>query len=470
MADKAPEAARATGDAPNRFAVIPSVSSLLEIAHRHDVGFADTVLTAIFQRVLAATRSQIAAGTLLTRSEIERRVFHEVDALRRPRLMPLINATGVVIHTNLGRSPVSSETAAAMAAAAAAYVPLEIEPESGLRGGRRREITSLMHLLTGAEETLVVNNNAAAVLLTLTTIASGKSVIVSRGEAVEIGGGFRIPDVLRQSGASLVEVGTTNRTYPRDFARAIDAATAALLKVHPSNFAISGFTAAATVSELAAIAEPTGVPVIEDLGSGALVDTRRFGLGAEPTIAESLAAGASVVTASGDKLLGGPQAGIIAGRREWVDRIAAHPLARAVRADKTCLAGLAVTLRHYAAGEEASKIPIWRMIAADPEQIRLRAELLATCVAHPDWEAPVVPVESTVGGGSLPGQSMPSFALALAGIRIGPDDLAKRLRTGKPGVFARIDEGRVLLDLRTVLPEDDHRLAAAVLAALNALA
>lgn len=455
------------GALANPFSALPAVSSLLELAHGHQIALDDAVLTAVFQSVLASARREIAAGKPLARTEVEERALAEVSSLYRPRLTPLLNATGVVIHTNLGRSPVSAEAAAAMAAAASGYVPLEVEPESGRRGGRMREVASLMRALTGAESTLVVNNNAAAILLTLSTIASGKSVIVSRGEAVEIGGGFRIPDVLRQSGAILVEVGTTNRTYAADYAGAIDATTAALLKVHPSNFAITGFTASATVAELVAIAGPAGLPVIEDLGSGALVDTKRYGLGPEPTIGASLAAGAAVATASGDKLLGGPQAGIVAGRGEWVERIAAHPLARAVRADKTCLAGLAATLRHYAAGEEDSQIPVWRMIAADPARIRARADALAATIRGSGSNASVVPVESTIGGGALPGQTMPSFALSLGGDPVAPVELARRLRAGQPRVFARIAEGKVLLDLRTILPEDDEPLAEAVLAALR---
>lgn len=454
-----------SSDASNPYAVLPSVSSLLDLTRQEAIGFAEPVLTTFLQRLLVSVRGEIGAGARPTREQVEQRVLVEIEALRRARLTPTLNATGVVIHTNLGRAPVSAETAAAMAAVAGGYVPLEIEPESGVRGGRMREISTLMRLLTGAEETLVVNNNAAAVLLTLSTIAAGRSVIVSRGEAVEIGGGFRIPDVLRQSGAQLVEVGTTNRTYAKDYAQAIDATTAALLKVHPSNFAITGFTAAATVSELAPIAGVAGIPVIEDLGSGALVDTRRFGLDREPTIAESLTAGSAVVTASGDKLLGGPQAGIICGRREWVKRIETHPLARAVRADKTCLAGLAVTLRHYVAGEEVAKIPVWRMIGADTGGLRARAQALAERLAVDGLGSETLAVESTVGGGSLPGQVMASWAVALSGGEDGADEVARRLRTGEPRIFARIVDGRVVCDLRTVLPEDDDRLYAGLVAA-----
>ena len=255
--------------------------------------------------------------------------------MERPRLTPVLNATGVIIHTNLGRAPVSAETAEAMRAAAAHPVPLEIEPESNERGGRMREIAGLLRALTGAESALVVNNCASAVLLVLAAVASGKEVVVSRGEAVEIGGGFRVPDVLRQSGARLVEVGTTNRTYARDYAAATTEETGAYLKVHPSNFRAFGFVHSASTAELVVLAREHGLPVLEDLGSGALLDTSRFGLAPEPTLIGAIEAGADLVMASADKLLGGPQGGIIVGAASWVERVARHPLARAVRADKT---------------------------------------------------------------------------------------------------------------------------------------
>ena len=332
-----------------------------------------------------------------------------------------------------------------------------------------REIWTLMRVLTGAESALVVNNGAAALLLVLSAVAAGRSVIVSRGEAVEIGGGFRVPDVMRQSGATLVEVGTTNRTYAGDYAEATDEGTAAYLKVHPSNFRVLGFVHAASIAELAALGGTHGIPVIEDLGSGALLDTSRFGLAAEPTLRASLAAGASLVTCSGDKLLGGPQAGIIAGEAAWVDRVARHPLARAVRADKTCLAGVAATLRHYARGDAEATIPVWRMIAAAPDVIRQRAEALCRVLAARGVAAQVRATHATVGGGSLPGELLDSFALALAprdgggGETEGP---AQRLRLGSPAVFGRIERDELLLDLRSVLAEDDERLAEAVVRAL----
>ena len=418
------------------FAAIPSVSRLIALARaQHRTTLADEPLIAFFQEYLANVRERIARGESLAREAIIAETLRALRELERPRLEPVINATGVIIHTNLGRAPVSEETAKAMAAAAGSSVTLELDPASNERGGRLQEISTLMRLLTGAEETVVLNNNAAAVFLTLSALAAGREVIVSRGEAVEIGGGFRIPDVLRQSGAELVEVGTTNRTHASDYAAALSDRTALILKVHPSNFRISGFTASSTIGELAALVAPLGLPLVEDQGSGALLATEQFGLEHEPTIAESLAAGATIVTASGDKLLGGPQAGIIAGKREWIRRIAAHPLARALRADKTCLAGLAATLRHYARGEAVQKIPVWRMIAAPPAEVRARAETIARTVVSQRVHASVRETVATVGGGALPGQTLPSFGIALVADGLTADQIGHRLRTGSPRVY-----------------------------------
>ncbi len=445
------------------FRALPSVAALSATLRERGTTLSDEGLTRLIQTHLNRERSAIAAGAQTSRDEIEARVERAAAELERPRLAPLLNATGVVIHTNLGRAPVSADTAAAIALAAGGYVPLELEPETNERGGRMQEMTALMRLLTGAEATLVVNNCAAAVLLVLSAVAAGQSVVVSRGEAVEIGGGFRVPDVLRQSGANLVEVGTTNRTYARDYAEATDERTAAYLKVHPSNFRITGFVHSVSTAELAEVGRARGVPVLEDLGSGALLDTARYGLAAEPRMGESLAAGASLVMVSGDKLLGGPQAGIIAGEATWVDRVARHPLARAVRADKTCLAGLAATLRHYVRGEAETKIPVWRMISAPGEAIRARSEAIRAKLAARGAGVGVEPVTATIGGGSLPGERIDSFALALTAGDV--EGLARRLRLGTPAVFGRIEKDRLLLDLRTVLPEDDERLTEAVVAA-----
>lgn len=450
----------------NPYRVVPSIDVLKDALRSHHLSLADSVATTISNQVLASVRAEIGSGERPTREHIIERVVEEARYLLAPRLAPLINATGVIVHTNLGRSPVSAATAEAMIAAASNYVPLEIDRASGQRGGRMDEVSRLMRVLTGAEATLLVTNNAAAVLLTLSALASGRSVIVSRGEAVEIGGGFRVPDVLRQSGARLVDVGTTNRTYPRDYEHAIDASTALFLKVHPSNFFIAGFTATTTTAELATVARSHGLPIVEDLGSGALMDTRQFGLHAEPTIGESIAAGASVVTASGDKLLGGPQAGIIAGERQYVTQIARHPLARAVRADKTILAGVAATLRHYVVGDVVDAIPVWRMIAASPHTLERRAERIVTRLAGNGISVEMARSDATIGGGSLPGQTLPSVALKHRPAE-SVDAMARCLRLGEPAVVARIADDHLWFDLRSVLPEQDDRLSDAILQALT---
>lgn len=455
--DRVPATARTKHPQPYR--ELPAVSELVTLAASISPHLTSQVLTRLVQDYLTMTRRRIAAGEQPSRDEIVADLRRELSHFEVARLSPLLNATGVIIHTNLGRAPISQPAAAAMSAAAGSAVALEIEPETNQRGGRMDEINHLMRALTGAEATLVVNNGAAAVFLVLTALAAGRGVVVSRGEAVEIGGGFRIPDVIRQGGASLVEVGTTNRTYAVDYARATDEMTAAYLKVHPSNFTLTGFVHRASTSELARLGRARGVPVVEDLGSGAMLDTSVFGLEPEPTVAASLEAGATLVTFSGDKLLGGPQAGLICGIADWVERVAAHALARALRADKTCLAGLAATLRHYARGEATQRIPVWRMIAATANDIRDRADRIQQSLAPYGVAATVRSVRSSVGGGSLPGQELPSWALALPGPA---EPLARRLRLGELAVFGRIERDQVLLDLRSLLPEEDGHLVEAV--------
>lgn len=452
------------------YRAIPSVDAVLQVLAREERALDPALTSAIVADCLAVARRRIAAGTPLTRDEIVQSIRDRLTGLLTPRLTRVLNGTGIIIHTNLGRSPVSATAARAMAEAAASAVPLEIEPDTNERGGRMREISDLLRVLAGAEETLVVNNNAAAVVLVLASLAAGREVIVSRGEAVEIGGGFRIPDVLRQSGARLVEVGTTNRTYARDYREAVGPETAAILKVHPSNFRMIGFTAAPAVDELVAVGAAAGIPVIEDLGSGALLDTARFGLTHEPTLRESLDAGVAVVMASGDKLLGGPQAGIIAGRRELVARIAAHPLARAVRADKTCLAGLAATLRHYLAGEAEAMVPVWRMISARVCDLEGRADAVVSVFEGGSLRVERVRTQASVGGGSLPGEELPSVGLRLSlpGRAATPEMVARTLRTLRPtALFGRLHDDAVIVDLRTVLPEDDPALVE-ILAAVAA--
>src|SRR5215208_2341664 len=438
---------------------IPPVSAIVTEAQRLGSELTEDALTRAARAELHNVRQALLVGGRLERAEIARRVIEAIGELQQPRLTPVLNATGVVIHTNLGRAPVSSETAEAMRAAAAHPVPLEIDTESNERGGRMREIAGLLRALTGAESALITNNCASAVLLVLAAVASSTEVVVSRGETVEIGGGLRVPDVLQQSGARLVEVGTTNRTYARDYAAATTEETGAYLKVHPSNFRAFGFVHSASTAELVVLAREHGLPVLEDLGSGALLDTSRFGLAPEPMLSDAIAAGADLVMANADKLLGGPQGGINIGSGSWVERVARHPLARAVRADKTCLAGIATTLRHYLRGEAESHVPIWRMIAAPEDAIRARATALAAALAQDGTGADVEPVQATIGGGSLPGETIPSWAVVLSpAVDEGVDALARRLRLGDPGIFGRIDQDRLLLDLRTVLPEDDEIL------------
>jgi L-seryl-tRNA(Ser) seleniumtransferase len=385
-------------------------------------------------------------------------VAERVNRATRPRLRPVINATGVVIHTNLGRAPLSGAALQAAQAAASGYSNLEYDLEEGQRGSRHELVTDLLRRLTGAEAALVVNNNAAAVLLVLSALGQGREAIISRGQLVEIGGGFRIPDVMRQSGVSLVEVGTTNRTYAADYAAAISERTALLLRVHTSNFSVVGFTHTAELSELVEVASQHGLPVVDDLGSGSLLDTSAYGLVKEPMVQESVAAGAGLVAFSGDKLLGGPQAGVIVGKEVLIARLKKHPLTRAVRPDKLTLAALGATLVHYLRGEAEREVPVWRMLSATLEILEQRALVLAGAIG-----GRVVDTRSAAGGGSLPGQTQPSKAVALESDE--PDRLAARLRAADPPVIGRIDEGHLLLDLRTVLPEQDYALREAVLGA-----
>ena len=385
-------------------------------------------------------------------------------ALLAPAPAPVINATGVVLHTNLGRAPLSDAATEAVARAAASYSDLELDLEDGARGSRQAHVSGILRRLTGAEAALVVNNNASAVLLALSAIALGREVIVSRGEAVEIGGGFRIPDVLSRSGAVLREVGTTNRTYAADYESAICAETGALLKVHSSNFVITGFTHETTTDELVEMGARHGVPVIHDLGSGCLLDTARFGLAHEPMVQESVATGVDLACFSGDKLLGGPQAGIIVGKREAVSRLASHPLARAMRIDKLSLAALTATLVHYLKCEAVKAIPVWRMIATPLDALEAAACRLQEAVGCGRVERGL----STVGGGSLPGETLPTWLLAIdAGDAPGgAKALAARLRVGEPPVVARIEDDMVLIDTRTVLPGQKEPLARALRAAV----
>jgi len=430
-------------------------------------------VTAVARAALEAARARLRAeGDTVDVPALIGQIVAALHALTTPRFTPLLNATGVILHTNLGRAPVSDAAAAAMRDAAAGYVPLEMQLTTGARGGRMAELNTLFRALTGCEAALVVNNNAAATLLVLAAVRrEGRDeVVLSRAEAVEIGGNFRIPDILRQSGAALVDIGTTNRTYLHDYESAITGRTAALLKVHTSNFRLSGFVQQTPARDLVPLADAHGIAVIDDVGSGTLVDPARYGLATEPTLPAAIAGGAHLVCASGDKLLGGPQAGIILGRGEWIARCAAHSLARAFRADKATLAGLAATLRHYLADEHETQVPVWRMIAAPVAALRTRCAQWDAAAQAAGIATTVVESRATVGGGSLPGEILPSVALAIstqvaraAGTTL--DALATALRTGTPAVVPHIADDRLLLDARTIHPRDDAALIATLISA-----
>jgi L-seryl-tRNA(Ser) seleniumtransferase len=434
---------------------LPSVDRLLqtETASQLVNQFGRPLMLEAIRASLDSARLKVQEGGSPPSSDIlleeARRTLLEWTA---PTLRPVINATGVIVHTNLGRAPLSQAARQAMMEVAQGYCNLEFNLEQGRRGKREQHCEELLRHLTGAEAALIVNNNAAAVLLALTALAKRKAVLISRSQLIEIGGGFRIPDVMRFSGAKLVEVGTTNRTHLKDFETALDERTALILQAHHSNFKIVGFTTEPSLGDLAQLGRQHGIPVMHDLGSGALLDTAQFGLGHEPTAQESLQQGAAIVAFSGDKLLGGPQAGILIGTKLILDKLRKHPLARAVRPDKLCLAGLSKTLMHYLQDEALEEIPIWRMISAPGDVLLERVKSWRT---HLDF-GEIVEGRSTVGGGSLPEETLPTWLLALA-VR-SPNDFAKRLRQEPTPIITRIDENRVLLDPRTVLHEEEQTL------------
>jgi L-seryl-tRNA(Ser) seleniumtransferase len=392
------------------------------------------------------------ASTIPDRESLLEQVGLKLQNWTAPTLRDVINATGVILHTNLGRAPLSQAALDAIRSVASGYSTLEYDLRKGKRGTRLVHVEALLKRITGVSAALVVNNNAAAVMLALTALARRRAVVIARTQLVEIGGGFRVPDVMKQSGARLVEVGTTNRVHMADYESALDESPAMILRAHRSNFRIIGFTTEPSLAELASLARRVGIPLVDDLGSGSLLDTSRFGLGHEPMVQESLAQGADLVCFSGDKLLGGPQAGIIVGRADLVAKLKKHPLARAIRADKLCLAGLSATLTHYLKDEAVQEVPIWRMIAMSTEQIRERAQNWVEVIGHGE----VINGESTVGGGSLPGETLPTFTLALR-VR-SPNRFIARLRESHPAIIARLEDDRVVLDPRTVLPEQESAL------------
>ena len=411
-----------------------------------------------------ALRARAAAGGETPAdpaAAIERSVPARLAAAHAPSLRAVINATGVIVHTNLGRAPLARVAADRVAALASGYTNLEYELPAGARGRRDLHAERLLCRLTGAAAAVIVNNNAAATMLALAALATGREVLISRGELVEIGGGFRVPDVMAQSGALLREVGTTNRTRAADYAAAISDRTGLILRVHPSNFRVVGFTERPSLEELVALGRRFGVAVLEDLGSGYLgIPSRVPPLASEPQVATSVAAGADAVMFSGDKLLGGPQAGIIAGTEEALGKVRRHPLMRALRADKMTYAALEATLEEYAAGRAAETVPVARMIAMPIEEIGRRADALAARLSNAGVQAIVVDGESTIGGGSAPGSALPTRLVALQDHPA--DAVEARLRSGDPPVIARIDADRLVLDLRTVPPELDAQLADAI--------
>ncbi len=367
----------------------------------------------------------------------------------QPSLVPVINASGVIIHTNLGRAPLSRSALEAVKRVSSQYSTLEFDRKAGVRGSRLIHAEAQFQQLLGVESALVVNNNASAVLLALTVLTRGKKVIISRSQLVEIGGGFRIPEVLRHSGTDLVEVGTTNKVHLSDYENAFSDETAAVMRAHTSNYAIVGFTSEPEISEIIASAHKAGLWFFDDLGSGALLDTSPYGLKHEPMVQESLAAGADLVCFSGDKLLGGPQAGIILGKKQLIDQLKAHPLARAIRADKMALSALSATLEHYIKEDALDKVPVWQMISADLDSLKTRAEKWKKALGG----GKLVESRSMVGGGSLPGETLPSWVLALDVAH--PNRLLQILREGTPCVIGRVESDQVLLDPRTVLSDSD---------------
>jgi len=436
-------------------------SAVAELVHE----FGRDLVVGWVRHTLGELREQRPGDVSDVHSLVLERVRRKADEGRLLRLRPVINATGIVLHTNLGRAPLADAAVQAIVDASR-NTNVEIDLDDGKRSHRGRQVEEFWRTLTGAEASFVVNNCAAATLLTLQSIAAGKEVVVSRGQLIEIGGSYRLPDVFRMSGAILREVGTTNRTRLADYESAISEDTAALLRVHPSNFRVVGFTESVGMSGLAELAHQRGLVAVDDVGSGALVDLTPFGLPDEPTVAESLRQGADLVLFSGDKLLGGPQCGVILGKTELIRRLKESPLARAIRVDKLTLAALQATLSIYARGKAFEEIPVLRMLTRPAEEIKSDAELLGMRIASM-VNAAVEPSESYTGGGSLPTQSLPSYVVALRSDSITADELAKRLRTGTPSIVARVERNAVLLDLRTVLNDQKPAILGAVEAALK---
>jgi L-seryl-tRNA(Ser) seleniumtransferase len=452
------------------FRELPSIDELMRTPPVAALiaGHGVAAVTDAARAVLSRLRDEIASGLLdgtalkLALDGVAGAIERRLRQTLRHSLCPVINATGVILHTNLGRAPLANSAVEHIRGVAGCYSNLEFEIDAGERGKRDVHVERLFQkLLPTQTSTIVVNNNAAAVLLALNTLADGGEVIVSRGELVEIGGSFRIPDVMAKSGAILREVGTTNRTRTADYENAINERTRLLLRVHRSNFEISGFTEQPSVAELSGLARKRGLPLMEDLGSGALVDLESFGVRGEAGVLDSLRAGVDVVTYSGDKLLGGPQAGLISGRSDLVARMRSNSLFRALRVDKLTYAALEATLLAYIRGDHDT-IPALRMMRLTKEEIGKRAEALAAQVRSMELKVELVDGESVIGGGAAPSATLPTRLLALSCDGLSADELAAQLRAADPPIVARVEDGRVLLDLRTVFAEQDALIAAAL--------
>jgi len=436
---------------------IPSVDSLLKTSEGKDLvaayGRSLTIMAIRAELDTIRTKVSKEQGTIPIPEIILQEIQHLLEQWTSPTLEPVINATGVILHTNLGRSPLSQETISAIQKVAQGYSTLEYDLVKGQRGSRYIHTEDLLIRLTGAEAALVVNNNASALLLILAALSNRRRTLVSRTQLIEIGGGFRIPDVMAQSGTILHEIGTTNRVNLKDYQQAIaEHPIKLVLRAHRSNFRLVGFTSEPALEEIATVSHEAGLPVVDDLGSGSLLDTAEYGLEHETTVMESLAAGADLVCFSGDKLLGGPQAGIIVGKKDLVQKLRKHPIARAVRADKMALAGLSATLLHYLKGEAEKKIPIWQMISMDLKRIESRAMQWTRFLKG----ARMISGETAVGGGSLPGERLPTWLVALEVPN--PSKFLSLLRTTHPPIIARVDGEQVMIDPRTVLPQQEGAL------------
>lgn len=472
MTSKITESGEDKGEIAQSLRLLPSIDSVLSSdgAKRLEQEFGRQLLLDCLRDVVEGYRQKIRENGISAPGEeqIVEQCKLELRNFIEPTLFPVINASGVVVHTNLGRAPLSENALASTAEIAASYSTLEYDISSGRRGSRAVHAERLLTKLTGTESALVVNNNAAAVLLVLTALCRDREVIISRSQLVEIGGGFRIPEVMAQSGARLAEVGTTNRTNLSDYAQAITEETAALFVAHHSNFKIIGFTAEPSIAEITDLAREHGLYTIYDQGSGALLDTDRFGLDPEPTVIDGIGAGVDVVTFSGDKLIGGPQSGIICGNRSLIDKIRNHPLARAVRADKMVLGALTATLVPYLTGKADLEIPVWKMISLPLSTIESRALRWQRSLAERGISARLVSGHSTVGGGSLPGATIKTILLAIS--HQNADRVVASLRKAAPPVIARIVDGQVVFDPRTVFPSQDTLLVEGITQALKDMA